>query len=334
MRAMLWDALAGGDIQCELCSHGCRIANGGHGRCGVRVNHNGEMVSLVGDVVTGLQMDPVEKKPLYHFLPGTRTFSVGSAGCNFSCRFCQNAHISQITPRSSISGRRIMPGELVRLAVKNRAASMAFTYNEPTVFFEQVYEASGMAKARGLKVVLVSNGYMSEDFLMPMRKRVDAINVDLKAFSEKFYSKVCGARLQPVLDNLKAIKGLGWWLEVTTLLIPGLNDSPSELNELAAFVRDELGADTPWHISGFHGAHLMAEHPSTPLFQLEDAWKIGREAGLKHVYVGNAQSTLGNNTYCPDCGAVAIERRGFHSRVFARNGKCQSCGAEIAGVWK
>lgn len=334
MRAMLWDALPEGEAQCHVCSHACHIPEGGSGRCGVRVNHKGELRSLVGNVSTSLQMDPVEKKPLYHFLPGTRTFSVGSAGCNFSCRFCQNHQISQINPKSRIAGRRVMPEELVRLAVRNRAPSMAFTYNEPTVFFEQAYEAAGMAKARNIKVILVSNGFMSRDFLQAMRQRVDAVNIDLKSFSDTFYHRLCGGRLQPVLDNLKTIREMGWWLEVTTLLIPGLNDSPAELREMAGFIRDELGPETPWHISGFHGAHLMADHPSTPPFQLEESWKSAREEGLAHVYVGNIQSPIGSNTYCPSCGALLVERIGYRARSRIRDGICRACQTPVAGVWK
>lgn len=334
MRAQLWNAAPGGAAQCGLCSHSCRISDGAAGRCGVRLNRGGVLHSAASGLVTAVQLDPVEKKPLYHFLPGSRTFSVGSAGCNFSCRFCQNHHISQAGAEGTVAGRRVQAAELMRLAEKNRAASVAFTYNEPTVFFELAYEAAGMARARGLRVILVSNGYMTQDFLLAMRRRVDAINVDLKSFSDDFYKKLCGARLQPVLDNLRAIRSLGWWLEVTTLIIPGLNDSADELRELAAFIRAELGQDTPWHVTAFHGAHQMADHPPTPLATLELAWRLGREAGLNHVYIGNAPSPVGANTFCPQCGAVVIERQGFSSRLKGAGGKCPACGAAIAGVWQ
>lgn len=332
--AMLWEAQPDNSIKCQLCAHGCHIKQGGNGICGVRVNHRGKMVTLVGDVVTAVQLDPVEKKPLYHFLPGTKTFSIGSAGCNFHCRFCQNSEIAHVHPRSRLAGRRFTPETIVRLAQENKAPSIAFTYNEPTVFFEQIYAAAGLAKANGLKTLLVSNGFMSDGFLQSLSKRIDAINVDLKGFSDSFYHKYCGGRLQPVLDNLKTIHKMGWWLEVTTLLIPGVNDSADEMAAMADFIIHELGCDTPWHLSAFHGAAEMINHPSTPLAKLEEAWRIGRDAGLNYVYIGNVQSPLGSNTLCPSCGENLIERRGYRARLHFRDGTCPKCGALIAGVWK
>ena len=333
MRAMLWTPGADGTVTCDLCAHACHLREGAHGRCGVRVNVRGELITLVGDVVSAVQLDPVEKKPLYHFLPGSKTFSVGSAGCNFHCRFCQNYQIAHVRPHSTISGRRTTPDTLARLAAQ-QAPSIAFTYNEPTVFFEQVYETAGLAQARGLKVILVSNGFMSGDFLQTLNRRVQAANIDLKGFTEDFYHKFCGGRLQPVLDNLKIIRKLGWWLEVTTLVIPGCNDSPAEMRDMARFIRDELGPDTPWHLSAFHGAAMMAAHPSTPPFQLEDTWRMAREEGLHHVYIGNVQTPLGATTFCPSCGAAVIERRGYRTRPVKTPGACPACGTAIPGVWQ
>lgn len=334
MLATLWDSQPDGSVVCRLCAHRCRLQKGAKGICGVRVNVRGELSSLVSRVVTAVGMDPVEKKPLYHFLPGTKIFSIGSAGCNFSCRFCQNSNIAHVPDDGIVPGKRVAPDDLVSLALSNKARSLAFTYNEPTVFFELAYETAGLAKLKNMRSVLVTNGYMSQDCLMAFSRCISAANVDLKSFSDAFYRKYCGARLQPVLDNLKTIKKLGWWLEVTTLVIPGVNDSDAELAELAAFIRDELGPDTPWHVSGFHGAHLMANHPSTPVATLEEAWRIGREAGLDHVYIGNVRSALGNNTFCPKCGTVVVERRGFEIRQMGAAGQCPSCGAQIPGVWK
>lgn len=333
MRAMLWELEPDGTVSCSLCAHACRLREGAHGRCGVRVNVRGELVSLVGDVVSAVQLDPVEKKPLYHFLPGSQTFSVGSAGCNFHCRFCQNHKIAHVRPQSTISGRRATPDTLARLAAQ-QAPSISFTYNEPTVFFEQIYETAGLAQARGLKVILVSNGFMGGEFLQALSRRVNAANIDLKAFSEDFYHKFCGGHLQPVLENLKAIKKLDWWLEVTTLIIPGCNDNPDELRDMAHFIRDELGPDTPWHLTAFHGAAMMAAHPSTPLFQLEDIWHMGRQEGLHHVYIGNVQSLIGASTLCPSCGAMVIERRGYRTRKGRTPGVCPSCKTTIPGVWQ
>lgn len=334
MRAMLWESLEDEDVRCRLCAHACRLKKGGKGLCGVRVNSGGELVSMVTDVATSVQMDPVEKKPLYHFLPGSRTFSVGSAGCNFQCRFCQNHQTARVPSSGVVSGRRVTPDALVRLAENQHARSMAFTYNEPTVFFELLYETAGLAQAVGLRVILVSNGFMGGDFLLSLRSRVNAINVDLKSFSDDFYREYCGGRLQPVLDNLRAIRGMDWWLEVTTPVIPGCNDSTAELRDMAAFVHDELGPDTPWHLSAFHGACRMAGHPSTPLPVLEKAWSIGREAGLHFVYIGNASSAVGGTTFCPTCGAPVIERRGWRTRRLGTAGQCPSCKATLPGVWK
>lgn len=333
MAAKLWEKLDDNTIKCQLCAHACSINEGKNGICGVRVNKRGELVSLVENVVTAVQLDPVEKKPLYHFLPGTKTFSIGSAGCNFRCAFCQNSEIAQVTPRTVLNGRRLTPETIVALAQENHAPSIAFTYNEPTVFFELMYAGAGLAKAHGLKTIMVTNGFMSPQFLQSMANRIDAANIDLKGFTDNFYHKLCGGRLQPVLDNLKRVKDLGWWLEVTTLVIPGINDSLEELGGIADFISSSLGEDTPWHISAFHGAHHMRDHPSTPVRTLENAYQIGKDAGLNYVYLGNTISSVGNNTSCPACGAVLIERRGYRTRKLFNGDLCPRCQHRIAGVW-
>lgn len=330
---MLWTPGEGGKIRCQVCAHACSIPEGKSGVCGVRVNHNGKLISLVGDVVTALQIDPIEKKPLYHFLPNSKIFSVGSAGCNFRCSFCQNYTIARADATSSVRGRRLRSEDLVRLAEENKSPSIAFTYNEPTVFPEQIYNTAGAAKARGLKTVLVSNGFMSPEFLQTVGPRIDAANIDLKAFNEDFYHKYCKGRLAPVLENLKIIKKMGWWLEITTLLIPGVNDSKEEIEKIANFIRDDLGKDTPWHISAFHGAAEMSGHPSTPVETLERAWRAGKDAGLDFVYTGNIPGAAGESSYCPDCGAALIQRRGYHTKVKFKNGQCPKCGRKIPGVW-
>ncbi|MBQ9406849.1 MAG: AmmeMemoRadiSam system radical SAM enzyme [Desulfovibrio sp.] len=331
MQAMLWTSQDDGSVRCGLCAHGCQIRKNKKGRCGVRVNLRGELVSLVNEVMTSVAMDPVEKKPLYHFLPGTRIFSVGSAGCNFTCRFCQNSNISQVPESGVISGRRINPEELISLAADNKARSLAFTYNEPTVFLELVYETAMLAKGDGMRVALVTNGFMSQDCLQVLSTYISAANVDLKGFSDAFYRSFCGGRLQPVLDNLKTMHKLGWWLEVTTLIIPGVNNNADELKALAAFIHDELGPDTPWHVTAFHGAYRMAEYPATPLPLLEQARDIGLEAGLHFVYIGNVTSPEGSTTFCPQCGKAAIKRTGL--RVTGGQGQCPSCGAKLPGIW-
>lgn len=333
MNAMLWEARPNGAVACQLCAHGCNLEDGKEGLCGVRANRRGELISLVQDVVTAVQIDPIEKKPLYHFLPGSRIFSVGSAGCNFHCRFCQNHEIAHVNMRSHVGGRRLTPETIARLAVDNHTPSIAFTYNEPTVFFELLYKAAGLAKAQGLRTALVSNGFMSSEFLQSMSRRIDAINVDLKSFSDEFYRHYCRGRLKPVLENLVAIKKMGWWLEVTTLLIPGVNDSREEVAQIASFIKNELGSETPWHISAFHGAAEMAGHPSTSKGALEEAWRIGRDSGLEYVYTGNIPGAQGSDTICPQCGATLIARSGYNTRKGLKNGSCPKCGRAIPGVW-
>lgn len=333
MPAMLWAEAGGGNVTCNVCAHGCLIHEGKSGLCGVRVNYQGRMLSLVENIATGVQMDPVEKKPLYHFLPGTKTFSMGSAGCNFSCRFCQNSDIAHVKPKSTVIGRKLDADTIVRAAEENGAPSISYTYNEPTVFFEQVYNSSGLARAHGLRNILVSNGFMSGEVLQALSRRIDAANIDLKSFSDSFYRKYCGGRLAPVLDNLRAIRRMGWWLEVTTLLIPGVNDSDQEVAEIAAFIGQELGNDVPWHISAFHGAAQMINHPATTPAALERAWEIGRDAGLEYVYTGNLPTKSGQDTHCPKCGARVIERKGYRTRSLIRNGACPKCKEAIPGVW-
>lgn len=330
---MLWTPGQNGRVKCKVCAHSCSIEEGKAGLCGVRVNHKGRLVSLVGDVVTAMQIDPIEKKPLYHFLPDSRIFSIGSAGCNFHCSFCQNHEIAHIRPEGHVRGRRLDADNIVRLAGENHTPSVAFTYNEPTVFVEQIYNVAGLAKAHGLKTVLVSNGFMSPEFLQTVGPRIDAANIDLKAFTEDFYHHYCRGRLAPVLENLRIIKKMGWWLEITTLLIPGVNDSDDEIRDIAAFIRDDLGKETPWHISAFHGAAEMRNHPATPVESLERAWRLGRNAGLEYVYTGNIPGAVGESTNCPDCGTSLIERHGYNTRVKFRKGQCPKCGKEIPGVW-
>ncbi|MDR1776950.1 MAG: AmmeMemoRadiSam system radical SAM enzyme [Desulfovibrio sp.] len=334
MHAMLWESLRNNQVQCQLCAHKCLLKNGDKGRCGVRLNKNGTLLSLVTNVATSLQLDPVEKKPLYHFLPGSKIFSIGSAGCNFSCKFCQNYAISQIQQHGRIPGKVIEPDELVNLAESKSVRSIAFTYNEPTVFFELMYKTTGLAQTSDIRSVIVSNGHMSQECLQTLARRLHAANIDLKSFRETFYKEYCNGHLQPVLDNLKTLKSLGVWLEVTTLVIPGLNDGDAELRDIAAFIHDELGRETPWHLSAFHGDYQMTDHPATPVARLEDAWRIGRETGLDFVYIGNVRTLLGGDTFCPQCGEVAIERKGYAVSIRGKAGVCPSCKADLPGIWQ
>ncbi|QLA20064.1 AmmeMemoRadiSam system radical SAM enzyme [Desulfolutivibrio sulfoxidireducens] len=333
--AALWKPLDQGRVQCRLCSQFCRIDEGGRGKCGVRENRGGTLFTLVYDKVAAANLDPVEKKPLYHFLPGTQTFSFGTVGCNMSCLFCQNASLSQ-SPKNNmpIEGRKATPDELVRAALASGARSISYTYSEPTIFFELMRDTAVLAKKNGLKNIMVSNGFQSPQCLKELAPLIDAANIDLKAFTNDFYVRICGAKLEPVKKNLARIREMGWWLEVTTLLIPGLNDAEEELRGMAAFLVKELGPDTPWHLSRFHPDFTMLDRPPTPPATLDMARRIGLEAGLRFVYVGNLGPREQNDTPCPSCGAVVVRRAGFAcGPVRLRNGACPECGAMVPGVW-
>jgi pyruvate formate lyase activating enzyme len=331
--ARLWKPLKDGAAQCRLCSHFCRIGPGERGICAVRVNVGGELCTLVYDRAAAINIDPVEKKPLYHFHPGSRTLSFGTMGCNLGCSFCQNWSLSQ-PPREGrqVAGQEVTPGTLVAAAVEASCESMSYTYSEPTVFFELMRDTAAQARERGLSNIMVTNGFMSPECLTELAPLIDAANVDLKAFTPEFYERVCQARLDPVKKNLARMRDLGWWIEVTTLVIPGLNDGPAELAAMAAFIADELGTNTPWHLSRFHPDYKLIDRPPTPAATLETAWEIGRKAGLDFVYVGNLPGNAHNSTVCPSCGQTAIARSGFSVLDGpAPGGKCMSCGAGLAG---
>lgn len=333
--ARLWKRLKGDTVQCRLCSHFCVIGQGERGQCGVRENREGTLMALNYGKIAAINLDPVEKKPLYHFQPGSRTYSFATAGCNFSCTFCQNWSLSQPQREGGrVTGRAMTPGDLVEEAVKLKAASISYTYSEPTVFFEIMQDTARLAADQGLANIMVSNGFMSPECLDELGPLIDAANVDLKSFSEDFYRDICGARLKPVLENLVRIRhDLGWWLEVTTLLIPGRNDSPDELDRLTDFLVDELGEDTPWHISRFHPEYRMNDVGVTGADTLEAAWTMGRDKGLKYVYIGNLPGSNRQHTLCSGCGATLIDRVGFTpSAMGLKNGRCLRCGTPVAGV--
>lgn len=331
--AKLWDKKENNLVQCRLCNHFCRFKPGDFGKCGVRLNQDGVLMTLVFERVAAINVDPIEKKPLFHFQPGTRSFSLGTMGCNFSCTFCQNDSLSQ-TPKTTgrVSGEQVSPEQLVNMAVSRQCSSISYTYSEPSVFFELMSETCLRAREKGLTNVLISNGFMSRECLQGLRPLVDGINVDLKSYRNDFYREYCGGSLKPVLANLKAIKEMGWWLEVTTLFIPGLNDKEQEMKNLASFVVRELGPETPWHISRFHPCYKMQDRGSTPVSTLEKAYLAGKEAGLEYVYLGNVPGHVSESTHCPKCDQVVLRRTGFSIRKTGlKQGKCSKCGAEIAG---
>lgn len=337
---MLAKSLPDKAVQCRACSHYCTIQSGSTGICGVRRNVNGKLELLVWGKPVSLAVDPMEKKPLFHFLPGSSVLSFGTLGCNYSCSFCQNWSISQASKQGNateimgIESDEISPGQIVDYALKHKIPAIAYTYNEPTVFLEYALDVMKLAKKKGLKNVWVSNGFMSPEALKTIAPYLDAINIDLKSFSEAFYRDVCKARLQPVLDNIRRCHELGIWLEVTTLLIPDKNDSDKELKQIARFIAS-VSPDIPWHISAFHPDYKMLDAKPTPASSLERAYNIGKAAGLRHVYVGNVLDPKHASTLCPDCNEKLIERAGnvvLHNRI--KNSVCSKCGSKIAGRWE
>ncbi|WP_028575600.1 AmmeMemoRadiSam system radical SAM enzyme [Desulfonatronovibrio hydrogenovorans] len=335
-QAILWRKQKEHKVQCMACSHFCLIEPGEKGLCGVRQNMEGILHSLVRDKLAALNLDPIEKKPLFHFLPGTLTLSLGTMGCNLSCTFCQNYSLSQPPKENQeLEGESISPEKIVEMALEYKAASISYTYSEPTIFIELVMDTARLAHKKGLKNIIVSNGYQSPDCLQEMDGFIDAANIDLKAFTDSFYKNYCGARLKPVQNNLVTIKKMGWWLEVTTLIIPGLNDSPDELTRLADFLCHDLGPDTPWHISRFHPTFKMTDRPSTPVETLEMACAIGKKAGLEHVYTGNVPGHRSESTFCPDCQKEVITRMGFQiKKIELENRACPDCKRWIPGIWE
>jgi pyruvate formate lyase activating enzyme len=331
--ARLWEKLEGQKVHCCLCAHECKIPKAKLGVCGVRRNDRGTLNTLVYADVIAAHVDAIEKKPLYHFLPGSLAYSIATIGCNFKCAFCQNWQISQAAADEGglHSGRETPPAEVVEQARKSGCRSIAYTYTEPTIFFEYAYDVARLAHEAGLYNVFVTNGYMTRRALDEIRPYLDAANVDLKGFRDEFYRKNCKARLQPVLDTISAMKSLGVWVEVTTLVIPGENDADDELRHIAEFI---AGVDRmiPWHLSAFHPDYEFADHEATPLATLRKAKELGQQAGLNHIYLGNVME--GGSTFCLSCRKEIIKRHYMgldDSRL--RDGRCPYCGVAIAGVW-
>jgi pyruvate formate lyase activating enzyme len=332
--AMLWKALDESRVSCALCAHRCEIAPGQLGVCGVRRNDLGKLVTHVYGEVIAAHVDPIEKKPFHHFLPGTKSFSIATVGCNFSCAFCQNWEISQASKKDGTRSRglKLMPEVAVREAVARDCRSVSYTYTEPTIFFEFAYDTARLAKESGLRNNFVTNGYMTAEALETIHPYLDAANIDLKAFKDETYKKVCKARLGPVLDSIRLMKRLGIWVEVTTLVVPGLNDGNEEIAAIARFLVG-LDPNIPWHISRFHPDFEYTGVPVTPVRTLEKAYDIGKKEGLRFIYIGNVGG-LYEDTPCPSCGKVLIRRRGFDVEENLMNGaKCPFCDASVPGVF-
>ncbi len=332
--AVLWEPAEAQKVRCRLCSFRCLIGTGKLGHCTVRKNIGGKLYSLNYHKVCATNVDPIEKKPMYHFQPGSRSFSIATVGCNFRCEFCQNWQISQAALETGrIDGEAVAPEQIVDAAVRSGCKSIAYTYTEPTIFMELCHDCARLAKERGLANVFVSNGYMTREAIDFAVAWLDGINVDLKAFSEDYYQNLCGARLAPVLDSIAYIaRQTKIWIEITTLLLPGQNDSEEELKKLADWLVKEAGPDVPWHISRFYPQYKYTDSEPTPLESLQRAEEIGKAAGLHYVYLGNVPGTDGENTYCYKCHTKLIGRIGYRITTNQiKNSKCPNCGTEIAG---
>ena len=332
--ALLYDRLAEQRVRCRLCAHECLIKPGDTGICGVRRNEDGTLMSLVYGRAISAGVDPIEKKPLFHFLPGSLSMSMATVGCNLNCDHCQNHEISQM-PRDQgrIAGEFVGPEDIVAQAVARGAASISYTYTEPTVFFEYALDTARVASAAGLKNVFVTNGYMTAAALETIGPDLHAANVDLKAFTDEFYKKVCGARLDPVKESIERMRASGVWVEVTTLIIPGYNDAPGELRALAEWLAG-VGQDIPWHISRFHPIYRLTDAPRTPPETIHRARDIGLKAGLRYVYSGNLWGDSGEKTYCHSCGRLLIDRVGFSVNAnHLVDGACPECRTPASGIW-
>mgnify|MGYP006285845793 CR=1 FL=1 len=317
-------------VQCLLCPHFCVVKNRQRGKCRVRENQGGKLVSLVYGKLCSIAIDPIEKKPLYHFLPGTKSFSVGTAGCNLKCMFCQNWRTSQANP-DQIPARRLNPDDVVYIALEKDCRSISFTYNEPGINYEFVYETSKLAKQKHLKTVMVTNGFLNPEPVKQLAEHIDAVNIDFKAFDEEFYKQICGARLKPVLEAIKLYKERGVWLELTNLLIPEKNDDMAEFENLVKWIQENLGRQTPLHISRFFPMYRMQDSEPTPEKTLMNAKKIA-ENYLEYVYAGNIATD--SNTYCPNCRKCVIQRKGFSAELYFKENNCPVCGKELEGVWQ
>lgn len=338
-KAWLSKKLGSGKILCEACSQACVLDEGEYGICSVRRVENGELKLLVYGIAAAVNVDPVEKKPMFHFLPKSRAFSVGTVGCNFSCKFCQNYDISQYPKEHNreIVGRELPPKRIVELAIENECDSIAYTYNEPVVFFEYTYDTAKLAHEKGLKNIYVTSGYETHKAIDLLEPYIDGMNIDIKSFSNEFYKEICGARLKPVLEAVRYAHEKGIWIEITTLLIPGKNDSDEEIRGIAKFIA-ELDKSIPWHLSAFHPTYKMQDVPRTPESTLLRAYKIGQQEGLKYLYIGNIDNEDHESTYCPSCKERVVDRSGnigqFVTNELDENGVCPYCGCSLEGVWK
>lgn len=330
--AYLYKKLDNKKVQCQNCAHYCFIESGAKGLCEVRENIDGKLYALNYGKAVAVNIDPIEKKPFFHFLPGTRSLSVATVGCNLRCENCQNYAISQnFKEIKEIPGQELKPEEIVEMAIKDNLPSISYTYTEPTIFLEYALETMKLAKKARIKNIWVSNGFMSKESAELIIPYLNANNIDIKSFSDDFYKKNCGARLSPVLETAKLMKKSGVWVEITTLIIPSLSDSKEMLEEIAGFIKKELGPETPWHVTQFSGVFSwkLQHLPETPAKTLETAYGIGKKAGLKYVYTGNVPGLPFEDTICPECESMVIDRTGYIIKRHDRNGRCPKCNQSL-----
>jgi len=333
--ARWWDPLGKKNaVRCRLCPQECMVMDGGRGICGVRENQGGKYKTLVYNRPVSMNVDPIEKKPLFHFLPSSKAFSIATAGCNIECKFCQNWQISQAAPED-IPSEKTPPEKIVQMARQSGSSSIAYTYNEPTIFFEYMYDIAKLAKEKNIPSVMISNGFMNEKPLRDLCTRLAAVKIDLKAFTEKFYTDTCSGQLKPVLHTLEVLKDIGMWFEIVVLIVPTLNDSVEENRAMCKWIVKNLGPDVPVHYSRFHSTYKIRNLPSTPTKTLERCHDIAREEGIRFAYLGNVWNHRYENTFCPKCGKMLIRRQGFYTKVVGmKDGACEKCGEKIPGVWK
>ena len=336
-KATLYKKLKNKKVKCTACNHYCTIAPENTGICGVRKNIKGDLYLSVYGLTSGTQIDSIEKKPFFHFMPTSLAYSIGTIGCNFGCEFCQNAWMSQCTKDPSIPIPplyRLSPEQVVKECLEDNIPIIAYTFNEPATFFEYTYDTAKLAHKKGIKNVYVSNGYLSKEAIGKISPYLDAINIDLKAFTEDFYKRLCKARLQPVLNNIKQCYAEKIWLEITTLIIPGENDSSKEIKQIAQFITS-VSKSIPWHVTSFSPAYKMRDKPSTPEETIRRAYEIGKDAGLKYVYAGNVFGEDLHSTFCHKCSNLLIKRDWGYTRIEGfKNGKCSKCKAKIDSIWK
>ena len=331
--AMFWEKLAENQVRCTLCPRECVVADVERGYCGVRENQGGEYQTLVYGALCSANVDPIEKKPLFHYIPGSTAFSIATAGCNIECKFCQNWRISQFRPEQ-VESVLITPEKLVAVCKSRRAHTIAYTYSEPVIFYEYMHDTAALARRHGIGSVMISNGYIQEKPLRQLCRHLTGVKIDLKAFTETFYTQWCAGHLKPVLATLEILKDIGIWFELVVLIIPTLNDSPDEIKQMSKWVLKHLGPNVPMHFTRFHPTYRVTNLPRTPIPTLERCREIALDAGVHYVYAGNVPMHPGENTYCHSCGHELIQRVGFRvTSNTIKSGKCPKCGTKIPGVW-